>query len=370
MLSAVAAMERLAASRVPLAQITNFLVLAYPRALGTAIHATPIVDALRASVPGARVVVAASGFAAETFRGHPGVEHLALTPNPVNDWRAAGRALRSETLFGGEPFVGLQLQGSERTPISLASMLGGVHRRVGFATQTALTEKAVPVDKSISLVANNLAIITALGHGDALRQAIAQDPEIAEPKLFPSPEHREAAERILREAGVDLRQPFAIFVTQTFVAQKKSWRAERFRAVADFLAGEYGLQIVFAGTSAEAEATDALRAPLSMPHFSVAGKTTIPELAALMGMASVAVTLDTGPMHVARAVRLPMVIIAPAWSPIIEWLPLGNPRARILKNLDLPTMPDDYIIDEVSVDEVCANLRDLLALYPPHAPAL
>jgi hypothetical protein len=60
-----------------------------------------------------------------------------------------------------------------------------------------------------------------------------------------------------------------------------------------------------------------------------------------------------------------MVIIAPAWSPAVEWLPLNNPRARILKNADLPTAPSDYIIDEVTVPEVEQNLNELLALYPP-----
>ncbi len=70
-------------------------------------------------------------------------------------------------------------------------------------------------------------------------------------------------------------------------------------------------------------------------------------------------------MHLARAMRLPMVIIAPAWSPAVEWLPLNNPRARILKNADLPTVPDDYVIDEVTVPEVEQNLNELLTQYPP-----
>jgi hypothetical protein len=60
-----------------------------------------------------------------------------------------------------------------------------------------------------------------------------------------------------------------------------------------------------------------------------------------------------------------MVIIAPAWSPEIEWLPLGNPRARILKKADLAEAPKDYIIDEVTVDDVKEALRDLLAAFPP-----
>jgi len=125
------------------------------------------------------------------------------------------------------------------------------------------------------------------------------------------------------------------------------------------------MQIVFAGTQAESPAIEALRSTLTQPTANVAGRTTLLQLAALFSLADIALTLDTGPMHLARAMRLPMVIIAPAWSPAIEWLPHDNPRARILKNLDLDEAPDGYIIDEVSVDDVHQNLRDLLTLYPP-----
>jgi ADP-heptose:LPS heptosyltransferase len=125
------------------------------------------------------------------------------------------------------------------------------------------------------------------------------------------------------------------------------------------------MQIIFAGAASEAPAIEALRAGLTFPTGSVAGQTRLLELAAIMGLADIALTLDTGPMHLARAMRLPMVIIAPAWSPAVEWLPLNNPRARILKNADLPTAPDDYIIDEVTVPEVEQHLNELLQLYPP-----
>jgi len=49
----------------------------------------------------------------------------------------------------------------------------------------------------------------------------------------------------------------------------------------------------------------------------------------------------------------------------VEWLPLGNPRVRILKKDDLALAPKGYIIDEVSVDDVKGSLRELLAAYPP-----
>jgi ADP-heptose:LPS heptosyltransferase len=186
--------------------------------------------------------------------------------------------------------------------------------------------------------------------------------------MFVSPADVAWARRTLAESGVAEGQTVAVFVTQTSITQRKSWRKERFRAAAQFLIERYGAHIVFVGTAPEAEAIEALRAGIPHPASkttSVAGKTTLPQMAALLGLCDVGLTLDTGTMHVGRTVHLPMVIVAPAWSPPLEWLPLGNPRYRILKNADMASCPPEYIIDEVTVEEVTASLAALLGEFPP-----
>jgi len=103
---------------------------------------------------------------------------------------------------------------------------------------------------------------------------------------------------------------------------------------------------------------------------SIAGKTTVAELAAVCSLADIAITLDTGGLHVARTQQLPLVVIAPAWQNSVEWMPLGRPWARILKGPWFPAPPPpNYAIEEVSVAEVIAAADDLLALYPPSAVA-
>jgi len=244
-------------------------------------------------------------------------------------------------------------------------MLSGGHTRVGFTTTPQLSTSPLRFDHRLSQIANNLRLVESLGHGPALIQALQTNPDLLEPQVFPSDADRSIAHSLLQDEGIDEARPIALFITQTYRAQRKSWRAERFRAVAETLHRNDDMQIVFAGTTAESPAIEELRSGLSFATASVAGRTGLLELAALMSLCDIALTLDTGPMHLARAVRLPMVIIAPAWSPAIEWLPLDNPRARILKNATLDTQPDDYIIDEVTTAEVNQNLRDLLTLYPP-----
>ncbi|MBS1823593.1 MAG: glycosyltransferase family 9 protein [Acidobacteria bacterium] len=230
----------------------------------------------------------------------------------------------------------------------------GAATRVGFALAPELYCAPLKFDGRQSQIANNLRIIEALGH----------TPQHFEPEIFSSDADLASARETMRSAGIGESQPVAVFVTQTSVTQLKGWRAERFRAVAQYLHERYGAHILFIGTGTESEAIDRLRNGLSFPTTSVAGKTTLPGLAALMGLANVGLSLDTGPMHIGRAAGLPLAIIAPAWSPPVEWLPLNDNRFRILKNKDMEKAPDGYIIDEVSVDEAITALDDLLARFP------
>ena len=357
--SSVAAIERAmrAGSREPLAGATNFLLLQYPTALGTAVHATPMIPALRVAVPGCRIAVAASGMAVEIFRNNPGVDRLIETPSPLKDLRGAIRSLRQQLPFGGERFVALTTVGNERTRIGIAGLMGGASALVGFTEVPEIYRAAFRVDPSRSLIDNTLRIVEAFGRPF----------QHFEPQTFPGEADMVWAQKTLADHGVRDGQMVAAFVTQTSVTQRKSWRAERFQAAARHLMARYGAHIVFVGTAAESAAIDALRAGLGADTSSVAGKTSLLQLSALLSLCRVGLTLDTGILHIGRTVGLPMVVVAPAWSPPIEWLPLGIPRYQILKNADMANCPPDYVIDEVSVDEVTAALDELVAEYPAGA---
>ena len=309
-------------AQVPLAEIRNFLLLQHATALGTVVHATPLIAALRQAVAECRIAVAASGMTLEIFHNNPGVDVVVKTTSPLTDFWGAAAQLRRSNPFRGEAFATLTTVANERTRVAMSAVMAGAGNRVGFSVAPELYRVPLAFDRKISLIANN--------------------------------------QRIVAEAGVGEGQPIAVFVTQTSVTQRKSWRAERFQATAEFLHRRYGAHILFVGTGGEAAAIDAIRAGISFATTNVAGKTSLTELSALLSLCDVGLTLDTGTMHLGRAVGLPMVIIAPAWSPPVEWLPVGDPRFRILKNLEMPVATPGYVIDEVSVDEVTEALAELM----------
>ena len=338
------------APNTPLEEIRTFVLLQHATALGTAIHSTPLIPALRYALPDAHIVVAASGFGLEVFRNNPGVNSLVETPSPIHDSQA--KKVLARQLPEG-PFATLTPTGNERTAIALAARFAGAGNLCGFTLTPELYRKPLRYDPARSQISNNLRLIEALGHAPSAPH---------EPEIFFSEGDRSYARSLLDV--YDPQRPLAAFVTQTFIKQRKSWRSERFLAAAKFLIERYGAQIVFVGSEGERTTIEELRSKVRGTTWNVAGQTSISQLAALLSLCDVGLTLDTGTMHVGRAVGLPMAIIAPAWSPPVEWLPHGDPRFTTLKNLDLPVAPPDYVIDEVSVDDVTTAVTDLLARYP------
>ena len=336
-----------------LRSLKQFVLLQYAPALGSVVHATPLISALRTAVPDARIIVCASGFAREIYRGNPAVDKLVETPSPTEHLLSAAAAIRQGLPRGR--FATLTTVSNERVAVGLAAVLAGARNLVGFTLGQELYRTALPYDAGMSQIGNNLRIVQALGH-------FVEEPlPPFEPQVFFSVDDLEYANSLLRRFD-KAKRPAAVLVTQTSVTQRKSWRPERFVAVAAALRERYGMNVLLVGAGSERESVARLVQQIGAGVQSVAGETSLPQLAALLSLCRVGVTLDTGTMHLGRAVGLKMVVIAPAWSPPLEWLPLNDPRFIILKHADMlpQQMPADYIIDEVSVDDVLKSLATLL----------
>ena len=154
-------------------------------------------------------------------------------------------------------------------------------------------------------------------------------------------------------------------VTQNSGGQSTGWHIERFAEVIRHAHDVLGCAIIYAGTASDFFAIEQIRSAAGEIGTSLAGQTSVPELAALLALSDAAVSLDTGTMHVGRAVGIPMVVIGPSWQRPNEWLPLGQPHVRILRGPDRADIPKGYRLDEVHAADVIAALEDLLITHPP-----
>lgn len=88
----------------------------------------------------------------------------------------------------------------------------------------------------------------------------------------------------------------------------KMWLPERFGQLSRELLKDSNLAVVFFGGPAEAGWVNKMAAKIP-GAVSYAGKTHLQEFAALMKECDVVLTNDSGPMHIAAAVKVPLVVL-------------------------------------------------------------
>jgi ADP-heptose:LPS heptosyltransferase len=334
--------------------IRTILILEYLLPLGCCVHLTPIYEAIKASRPEITIIVATRGLGTEVLRHNPNVNHIIETPDPFTETFSAARVLRAALRERNlAPDCILTGASDQRTRIALLSLLteGACG---GFTLVPQLYDRPIQYQTNLSLIANNLQLLSLLGI----------EPRHFAPRVYFTTNDVEKARRLASAPHSETR-PLAVFVTQNSGGQRTGWYTERFIQVIRH-AQASGCDIAYVGTTADAGAIDQLRNAVGS-GTSLAGKTSITELAALLAMSDIVVSLDTGTMHVGRAVGVPMVVIGPSWQRPIEWLPLGLPQVRILRGKDRDDIPPNYKLDEVEAEDVINSFDQLLSMYPADA---
>lgn len=197
-------------------------------------------------------------------------------------------------------------------------------------------------------------VLSPLGiaaHADRLEYVLASD-------------ERQAAEDFLKSAGVDPARPLGL-VAPGSGWSGKNWLPERFGAVADWLVRERRFQIAWIGSGDEA----ALLPAKPGPGFNWMGKTPLPLLAAVMSRAGLFIGNDGGLLHLAAALDVPTVSI---WGPTSpgKWGPKGLCHRQIRKvercegciywDYRETCRHDHACMRAVAVEDVLGGIRDVL----------
>jgi lipopolysaccharide heptosyltransferase II len=179
--------------------------------------------------------------------------------------------------------------------------------------------------------------------------------------------YRRQADDALRAAGVGPGAPF-IALAPGASARARRYEPARFAAVARCLADETGLPIVVLGSEREHE----LAAPILAEGrrgeiVSLVGRTSVPEMAAVIDRAELLLGNDSGPMHIADALNRPMVILYSGTEHESQWQPRRAP-ARLLR-VPTPcspcyafTCPYQMECLDIAPETVAAEALALLAL--------
>lgn len=268
--------------------------------------ALPALRAVKQKYPDAAISIVARPYVAEIYRDQQICEELiAYDPGGEHKgWR--GRERLASKLRERKFDVALLLQNA--FDAAWLAWRAGIAERIGYARdgRSLLLTRAIGVPKPGEIPAHEkfyyLELLRRAGWLEAL-----EDLEHI-PLNVPESRRRHAAETLI-EAGA---RPDAFRVAigaGASYGSAKCWFPERFAEVANRLQSTRDADVVLFGTQGEAAVSNAITANLRRKPVDLTGKTGIGELPALLSQCHLFLGNDSGAMHVAAAVGLPVVAV-------------------------------------------------------------
>ncbi|MCD6310149.1 MAG: glycosyltransferase family 9 protein [Candidatus Eremiobacteraeota bacterium] len=165
--------------------------------------------------------------------------------------------------------------------------------------------------------------------------------------LYVDDNEKQKARDFLKNLGLPPDEPYMIFHSGKGIPiTPKNWPVKHFSKLARSLHEMTSLPVLLTGTIGELEAVSAIAESAGDNMYNICGKTDIRLLCGLVSSSSLLLCPDSGPMHIAAALKIPTIALFGLKSDFPNrWRPLGT-RHRIL-------VPDDYRCKKHCIKEKC-----------------
>ncbi|MGD2124490.1 MAG: lipopolysaccharide heptosyltransferase II [Desulfobacteraceae bacterium] len=279
-------------------------------AIGDVVHTLPLLEVLRKNFPDARIDWLVEEEASQIIEGHEALNHLIVSQrkswqkkllrpggqvSALKEIRRFLKELRSEAYD-----LVIDLQGLFKS--GLLTGLSRGRRKIGFTfgregSSLFLTEKPLAVNIDQHAIDRYMKAVEYLNCSkDSWKGHIPIRPSDKQPI------DRHLDENGLSGKGLVAINPMARWKT-------KLWEPQRFAALADRIQKELSCKVVFTGSGHDRLAIDRIISYMKERPLNLAGKTGLRELAYLYSACPIAITTDTGPMHIAAAMGTSVVAL-------------------------------------------------------------
>jgi heptosyltransferase-2 len=274
--------------------------------VGDAIMALPALRAVRKRFPDAGIAIVARPYVADIYRDQQVCDQL--IPYDPDGLHAglSGRERLAAELRAQKFDVALLLQNA--FDAAWLAWRAKIPKRVGYARdgRSFLLTKAVPLPRPGEIPAHEkfyyLELLRRAGWLDSVQDETFIGLRVPEEK-------RQSADEFLVKSGVRRGTPRIAIGAGASYGSAKCWPPSRFAEMANRLQSEADADVILFGTAAEASVSEAIFAEMRRSPIDLTGKTAIADLPALLSQCHLFIGNDSGAMHVAAAVGLPVVAV-------------------------------------------------------------
>jgi heptosyltransferase-2 len=346
----------------------NLLVLRY-RFIGDTILTVPFLRNLRRAYPDARIDLVVAPYSSDVLRGIPYVDAFIIYDPPTIHMDSGGR---HRTLLSKARFVAdLRKRRYEKAYVlkrsfssAAIAFLSGARERIGFDTEGRgfLLTKRLPYRHDQHEVQNFLDVLRADG-------VPVQDDHL---EAWISPEEAAAADGFLAERGLTAGE--RIVAIHPFSAnQTRAWHEDGFVAAANALQDRLGVRILLLGGPRDREMADGIARRIRPSPVPAVGDTDLRQSMALLSRCALLICNDSGIMHLAAAVGLPLIALFGPQSPVkfgpwgercrilYKRFPCSPCRQKFFEECDPSPRGKPMCMETITVDEVIESAMAALA---------
>jgi len=274
--------------------------------VGDAIMALPALRAVRIRFPEAGIAILARPHVADIYRDQQICDQFITYELQGKHSGLFGRERLARELRALKFDVALLLQNA--FDAAWLAWRAGIPERIGFArdARSFLLTKAVPVPRPGEIPRHEkfyyLEFLRRAGWIDSL-------PDETFIALKVSEQNRVIAAEFLSQFGARPHSLRIAIGAGASYGSAKCWPPSRFAELANRLQAQTDADIILFGTAFEAAVTRAIARELRKPPVDLTGKTAIADLPAVLSHCHLFIGNDSGAMHVAAAVGLPVIAI-------------------------------------------------------------
>lgn len=334
------------------------IIVRFPNWLGDAVMATPILSDLRQHWPEAKITVMCLNSIGQLLKLDPNIDEIFVFKKQ-SGWlhRAHNRDLLMP-LRHGEYDLGILLTNSFSS--AWCFWRGHVQNRLGYAKNCRqfLLNKALSFPKNLEtqhLVVTYKMLLEPMG--------IPISSTI--PQLYLSKEEIDSAKELLQRYEINEKSRIIGVNPGAAYGSAKCWLPERFEELTKRLLENPSHFIIYFGDNATATLVHSICKDFPERVINLAGKTTLRELMALISLCHVFLTNDSGPMHIAAALKTPLLALFGStndtktgpyrFGHVIHKHTSCSPCYRRVCPIDFPCMK------EITVDEVYTQIKKILS---------
>jgi len=335
------------------------IIVRVPNWIGDVVMATPVLEDLRTSFPQAELTVMCLSSVAPLLEHDPAIDKL-FHFSPIKGFfrRISARNVVEE-LRRGHYDLGLLLT----TSFSSAWYFwqGHVHNRVGFKHEG----RGILLNRKVPFPSNRERQHRVLTY-KTLLQLLGVPISTTHPRLILTKEEIQNAWRFVGRFNVTQEQKI-IGINPSASTTSKRYLSNRFREIAQRLVEtDSSFVVLFFGAASHKDLVNEICKELPSRVLNLAGQTNLRELMSLIKICSLFLSNDSGPMHIADSLGIPLLALFGATDPAVTG-PYRQNREVIQKETGCaPCWKEECVIDSlcmkrISTDEVVEILLKKMA---------